>query len=221
MSLFGCYFFTSLLHEMGWPRKQGLFRRAAIDTTVADLAIDQMVNWAASLGAGRPALALQIIAEMFRDRNWDGDDAPQIDGVIKGSRESRDKVPHASPLEYVQPVRLAKHFGAVISPKRLLQNSEMLIALEQYVLEAMIWGLADPKRFAVWYADAAQRHASKLGLYQSSGLAVDAMPALGEFFDVSEQIVRNYERDVAPLPIIPAKLLSDARALGVNVNEAG
>lgn len=221
MSIFGLYFVGSLLHEMGWPRKQGLFRRLVVDTTVADLTIDQMITWAASLGAGRPALALQIIADMFRDRNWDSDDAPQIDGVIKGSRGSRDKVPHASPLEYVQPVRYAKHFGATISAKRLFTKSEMLSALEQYVLEALIWGLADPKRFAVWYADEAQRHASKLSLYQRSGLAADAMPALGEFFDACEQIVRNYEREVGPLPKIPAKLLSDARALGINVNEAG
>ncbi len=58
MSLFGFYFVTSLLREMGWPRKQGLFRRVAIDSTVADGAIDQMVNWAASLGAGRPPASL-------------------------------------------------------------------------------------------------------------------------------------------------------------------
>ena len=94
-------------------------------------------------------------------------------------------------------------------------------AWEQYVLEALIWGLADPKRFAVWYADKAQRHAAKLGLYQRSGLAVDAMPALGEFFDECEQIVRKYEREVGTLPSIPAKLLSDARALGISVNETG
>jgi hypothetical protein len=221
VSIIGFYFFTSLLHETGWPRKQGLFRRLVVDTTVVDVTIDQMITWGASLGAGRPALALQIIANMFRNRNWDGDDAPQIEVVINSCRKPRDEAPHASPQEYVQPVRYAKHFGATISAKRLLKKSEWTLAWEQYVLEALIWGLADPNRFAVWYADKAQRHASKLGLYQRSGLAVDAMPALGEFFDECEQIVRGYEREVGSLPKIPAKLLSDARALGINVNETG
>lgn len=202
MSILGFYFVTSLLREAGWPRKQGLFRRAAIDTIIADSATDQMVDWAASLGAGRPTLALQIIAEMFRDRNWDGDDAPQVAVVINGSRELWDKVPNAGPREIVQPIRLANHFGRTISPKRF-QAADMSRALEQYLLEALSWGLANPERFATWYADTAQRHASKLRFYQKCGLAVDVLPALDGFFDQSEQIVRNYERDVKPLPIIP------------------
>jgi hypothetical protein len=62
MAIFGFYFVSGLLREAGWPRKQGLFRRDVLDTTILDSAIDQMVDWAASLGAGRPALALQIVA---------------------------------------------------------------------------------------------------------------------------------------------------------------
>ena len=219
--LTGFYFFTGLLRETGWPRKQGLFKRLVVDTTVVDLIVDQMITWGASLGAGRPALSLQIIANMFRNRNWDGDDAPQIEGVINSCRKPRDEAPHASPQEYVQPVRYAVHFGATIGAKKLLEESKMRLAWEQYVLEALIWGLADPKRFAAWYADKAQSHASKLGLYQRSGLDVDAMPALDELFGESERIVRNYEREVGSLPRIPAKLLSDASALGINVNETG
>lgn len=219
MSIFGYYFVESLLREAGWPRKQGLFKGEAYDTTIADAAIDQMVDWAASLGAGRPALALQIIAEMFRDRNWDSDNAPQIDTFISGTRESWNNAPNSAPQEIVRPIRLASAFGAVISLKDF-QDARMRVALEQNVLEAVLWGLANPDRFTMWYADAAQRHESSLGLMQSSGLAVDKLPALDEFFDQSEEIVRNYERDVGPLPTIPGKLLSDARALGIKVNEA-
>ncbi len=219
MSIFGYYFVESLLCEAGWPRKQGLFKRLAYDTTIADAAIDQMVDWAASVGAGRPALALQIITEMFRDRNWDGDDAPQIDTFISGARESWDKMPNAAPREIVRSFRLASGFGAVISPKDF-QDARVRVALEQKVLEALLWGLANPDRFRMWYADARKRHESSLGLMQSSGLAVDTLRALSEFLEQSEQIVRNYERDVGPLPTIPAKLLSDARVLGIKVNEA-
>jgi len=218
VSIFGYYFVGSLLREAGWPRKQGLFKRLSYDTTIADAAIDQMVDWAASLGAGRPALALQIITEMFRDRNWDGDDAPQIDTFISGARESWDKAPNAATREIVRPFRLASAFGALISPKNF-QDARVRVALEQNVLEAVLWGLANPDQFTMWYAEAAQRHESSLGFMQSSGLAVDTLPALGEFLDQSEQIVRNYERDMGPLPTIPAKLLSDARALGIKVNE--
>ena len=56
MSIFGVYFVVSLLREAGWPRKQGVFGGETYDTTIADAAIDEMVDWAASLGSGRPML---------------------------------------------------------------------------------------------------------------------------------------------------------------------
>ncbi len=43
--IIGFHFFASLLHETGWPRKQGLFRRLVVDTTIVDLIIDQMITW--------------------------------------------------------------------------------------------------------------------------------------------------------------------------------
>lgn len=137
MSIFGYYFVGSLLREAGWPRKQGLFRGEAYDTTIADAAIDQMVDWAASLGAGRPTIALQMIAEMFRDRNWDGDDAPQIKTFIDGVRESWNGAPNAAPREIVQPMRLGSTFGSSISAKNF-QDARLRVALEQNVLEALL-----------------------------------------------------------------------------------
>ena len=44
VSIIGFYFVSSLLHETGWPRKQGLFRRLVVDTTVVDLTIDEMIT---------------------------------------------------------------------------------------------------------------------------------------------------------------------------------
>lgn len=138
MSILGFYYVGSLLREMGWPRKQGLFRTEAYDTAIVDAAIDQMVDWAASLGAGRPAVALRIIAEMFRDRDWDAQGAPDIEVFINGSRKSWDEQPKAAPREIIKPVRLAGAFGASISHKNL-QDSRLRTALEQYVLESLLW----------------------------------------------------------------------------------
>jgi dGTPase len=65
MATFGCFFVTGLLREAGWPRPQGLLRKEVIDTMILDSAIDQMIDWSAAIGAGRPRLGLQVIAEMF------------------------------------------------------------------------------------------------------------------------------------------------------------
>ena len=219
MSIFGYYFVGSLLREAGWPRKQGVLRREAYDTTIADAAIDQMVDWAASLGAGRPRIALQIIAEMFRDRDWQGEGAPQIEKFITGAGESWDQMPKEAPREIVEPIRLQSAFGMSII-LRDFQDSRLRTALEQNVLEALLWGLANPDRFAMWYAGAAQRQQSSLDVMQKAGLATGPLPPLPEFFDQSEAVVRNYEREVGTLPEIPKKLLFDSRGLGVKVADS-
>jgi hypothetical protein len=47
---------------------------------------------------------------------------------------------------------------------------------------------------------------------------VEALPDLTEFFQQSEEIVRNYEREVSSLPAIPERLLSDVREIGILFN---
>ena len=218
MSIFAYYFIGSLLRDAGWPRKQGLFRGVAYDTTIVDAAIDQMVDWAASLGAGRPSIALQMIAEMFRDRNWEGDDTPQIRTFIDGARESWKSSQKAAPRQILQPMRLGNTFGSSISAKNF-QDARLRVALEQNLLEALLWGLANPDQFVVWYTSTAEDHQSSLDFMRSSGLAVDELPVLEEWFGHCEKIVRNYEHDIGELRAIPKKLWADAHALGLNIHE--
>ena len=121
MSIFGFYFVGTLLRESGWPRKQGLFKKEVIDTNILDSTIDQMVDWAAALGAGRPGLALQIIAEMFRDRDWAGSDAPSIEHFISGMRSSNESWAASSgraPHDIIEPTKFSK-IGASMPAKAL------------------------------------------------------------------------------------------------------
>ena len=156
MSMFGYYFVELLLRDAGWPRKLILFKGEGYNTGVADAVIDQMVDWAASLGARRPALALQVIAEMSRDGDWTSD-APQIKGFIDGVRESWDRTPNAAPREIVQPIRLQGAFGISISVKNL---QDARVPLEQNVLWALLWGLANPARFRAWYESESENNES-------------------------------------------------------------
>jgi len=114
MSIFGFYFVTQLLREMGWPRKQSIFKGESYDTFVADAVIAQSVDWGAALGAGRPRLSLQMIAEMFRDR-WDTDDPPNVKMFIEKSAAQDTWSSAASPRDAVQPPQLTAHFGKIDS----------------------------------------------------------------------------------------------------------
>jgi hypothetical protein len=210
MSILGFYFVSSLLREAGWPRKQGLFKGEGFDTFIVDATIDQMVDWAAALGAGRPRLALQVIGEMFRDRDWTGDDAPHIKTFIDGVQWNNSA--NLAPHEVVQPFRVAS-LGKSMSLKDF-KDARIRGALEQQLLEALLWGLSNPDRFTTWYVFNAQHQESSLPFMRKAGLVVDALPTLPQFFQDSEQILRDYEREVSVLPPIPPRLMADAVALG-------
>jgi hypothetical protein len=52
-----------------------------------DSAIEQMIDWSASIGACRPNVALQIIASMFRDMDWNSQDALDISAEIENLKK--------------------------------------------------------------------------------------------------------------------------------------
>lgn len=213
MSIVGFYFVSGLLREAGWPRKQGILKREVIDTAVLDSAMDQMIVWSAALGAGRPKLALQIIAHITRDKDWEGEDAPNIKMIIDGSREAWDKQADAAPSAIIQPTRFAKHFGTAMALKDYSEARTGLM-IEQHCLEALLWGLANAERFRSWYVSYTEHIKQQYPLMKDAALAVDSPPELPQFLEQSEDILRGYERELSPLPPIPPKLLADARAIG-------
>lgn len=203
---------------MGWPRKRGLFRQPCIDTTILDSSVDGMIDWAASIGAGRPHLALQVIAYIFKDKDWEGSDAPKIKLLIEETRpvyqermiKSGSHAPHA----ITRVTHFAKHCGVSVKAK-WLQDVRIRNILEQEFLGGLLYGLGSPNLFESWWKDERQQFDKDLPMLQKAGVDVGtALPPLSEYYANSEQIIRNYEQEMAiQLPSIPRKLLSDAKAV--------
>jgi hypothetical protein len=218
MSIFGFYFVSSLLREAGWPKKRGFFKKQAIDTIILDGVIDQMVEWAAAIGAGRPTLALQTIAEIFRDRDWSSDSAPSIKQFIESARAEIEswRVTNASaPHDAVKLSRFARTGPTVDAT--LLTDERIRLGLEQWFLEGVLWGFANPEVFEKWYNSRFEDQSRRLPFMRQSGLVIDALPDLPQFLVNSEEFLRSYEREIGPLPAIPERLLAEARALGREV----
>lgn len=123
MSIFGFYFVTTILRQAGWPKTRGLLNsKLVVDTRIADIVIDQMVDWSAALGASRPRLALRVIAWMFHDRDWDGENAPRILDFINGAKDMWNAQGNKAPHDIVESFKLSKHFGKRIGSKDLEDN---------------------------------------------------------------------------------------------------
>ena len=215
VSIFAFYFAAQLLTEAGWPRKLGRFKGQGYDALIVDAAYAQSIDWGAGLGAGRPKLALSMIAEMFRDRDWEGDHAPNVKMVVESLREAPSAAA-ASPQEAVEPPQLAKRMSTISVEQFTDVRTGTL--MDQILLEALLWGLDNPDRFEAWYSSEVASYASKLPLYRKGGLEVDdELRSLPQLYEDSEQIVRDYERDIQPLASIPPRLLADAEQLGWRV----
>jgi len=217
-SIFGFYYVVSLLSIMGWPRRRSLFNsEAVVDSTILDLAIEQMIDWAASIGACRPELGLQTIASMFRDMDWNSGEALDISVATDNLRKQWIEGGNSNnPREAVGPAKFSEHSN-VISMKQL-KDKETKYALEVYCFESLLWGLINPDSFKTYYSTNEERQRERMPEYKKAGLAVDYIPTLDQMLKEGEEILRGYEREVRPLSLIPQKLLNDAISLGIRVN---
>ena len=183
---------------------------------MVDLIFEQSIDWGASLGAGRPYISLGMIAEMFRDRDWDGDDPPNVKVFVEGRREDEAQWgPWQSANSPQEAVPSKVQFGTGMSALNHEQFLQLKGATEPYLFNALLWGLDNPDRFEAWYGAQSADYESKLPLMRKAGLEIDdELPSLSESFENGEQVVRDYERDIGPLPSsIPARLLADAETL--------
>jgi len=217
-SIFGFYYVVGLLSHMGWPRRRGLFSsEAVVDSLILDSAIDQMTDWSASIGACRPNVALQIIASMFRDMDWNSKDALDIRAEIENLKKQWiERGNSNNPREIVKPVKFSKT-TKVITMKQL-KDKDIQHALEVYCYESLMWGLVNSDNFKNYYSTNEKRQRDQLPEYQKAGLAVDSIPTLDQILNDGEEIIRNYEKEIRPLSVVPQKLLDGAVSLGVKVN---
>lgn len=217
-SIFGFYYVIGLLSHLGWPRRRGLFSsEAVIDSLILDSAIDQMIDWSASIGACRPNIALQIIASMFRDMDWDSKEALDIGAETENLKKQWiERGNSSNPREAVKPVKFSKT-NKVVSMKQL-KHKDVQHALEIYCYESLMWGLVNSDNFKSYYSENEKRQRDQLPEYKKAGLAVDSIPTLEQILKEGEEILRNYEKEIRPLSPISQKLKEDALSLGIKVN---
>ena len=222
MAIFGLYFVRKLLEEAGWPRKQGLFGKLVIDVEILDSATNQMVDWAASIGAGRPRLALQIVAYELKDKDWEGQNPPSMKEFVKEmqgkkgwGKMSEDRSPH----EVIEPAGFSGVSRGPYMRAKELADKRIAWALEQFFMWGIFYGLSNPKPFERWYRKYLKDFDKSLPMYKRVGLDVEKPQDLEDLYSTGEDIVRRYERELMEqqLPPIPPKLLSDAKKLGVKI----
>ena len=68
---FPAFWFFGFLNHMGWPRTTGLFtRRKIVSHCVVCGAVKGLVKGAIVLGVSRPRIAIALLADLFRKKDW-------------------------------------------------------------------------------------------------------------------------------------------------------
>ena len=63
------YIWTGL-KTMGWPKPKGIFRRPHVDSLAADMVVELGLQVIVGLGAGRPEVAVALLADTFAGNPW-------------------------------------------------------------------------------------------------------------------------------------------------------
>ncbi len=218
-SIFGFYYVVGLLGHMGWPRRRSLFNSEAIvNSIVLDSTIDQMIDWASSIGACRPNLALQIITTMFRDTNWESEESLDISEEVNNLKKQwAERGNDDNPRGAVKPVKISKS-SDVMSMKQL-KHRDFQHVLEVYFYESLIWGLVNSSNFKKYFETNEKRQKNQLPTYEKADLEIDSIPSLNQIIKEGEEIVKGYEKEIRLLSPIPEKLMKDVVSLGIKVKE--
>lgn len=216
-SIFGFYYIMGLLSHMGWPRRKSFLNsEAVVDSLMLDSAVEQMIDWAASIGACRPKLALQIIATMLRETDWESKDAMNLSVEVNNMKKQwAERGNSDNPREAVKPVKFSKHSKAMTMKQ--LKDKEISHAFEVYCYESLIWGLTNSDNFKIYFSANEERQRERMPEYKKAGLAVDYIPTLDQILKEGEEILEGYGKEIRQLSPVPQKLLKDAISLGVIV----
>ncbi len=214
-SFFGYHYVQGLLAETGWPRRKSFFNsKAVIDSNVLDIAIGQMIDWGASIGACRHKLALQIIATMFRDADWN---KFGLLDMINDFEEKWEEMIGIDPIEIVNPTKFSQY--SKLTDAVILNDKKMQSAFENYFYEALLWGLNYPDIFEIYYENKREKQIERLPEYKKAGIGIDRIPTLEDDLNDAVKIIRLYEEKMQrALSPIPQRLLDDVESLGIEIN---
>ncbi len=142
MYKFPTFLLVGLLASMGQPRKGGLFGlKRVIDSTILDMALQQVVKVGVALGAGRPALGLRLSADTF-EREW----TPESTMQFLDFYDVHDLIiaePYQQPWETISPFNFSETRKTV--PWEWLNEPAIATHYFGIFVQGILWGFLHPQ----------------------------------------------------------------------------
>jgi hypothetical protein len=211
------FFLFGMLRAAKWPRQAGLLKKTlVVDPRIVDHLRVQLVEIGVALGAGRPRLAAQLLADILGNQDWDAEPFSELSTNLSSELGWSGLSASSSVLPWECMVRT--HLSAepnVSKPETLrwdwLDKTEVRVLFHVECVAGLVWGLLNPiaaiEAFRVRLAQV-ERLAPAMG---QTNLNIDTKSLAmtpEAWFQQSEDMVHAYQEECRLLPAVPAALAS-------------
>lgn len=211
--VFAQYVLLQLLRSFGWPRKADLLgHNAIVEATVVDVCVHLLIQIGVSLGTGRPALAVRLLADTFQQRDWSGHSATELLDSLDPNQRVVDNR-NQQPYEAIAPTSLAD-LGRKEIPWEWLGDPRLAIHFTGAFGQALIWGLLHPKEAENALNEQRFNYEQHAPFWQAAGSKISSQytwTTNEDFYKNCEEMVESFVSERRPLVNTPKELLSEPR----------
>ena len=184
---------------MSWPRRTGLRRTEVVSGLALQSALEQMVQAAITLGAGRPYIAAQMLTKSLPRTNMN---KKHVDEFIAELDHHRRIITSRKPPWAVLAGGLVPDISANLRWEDLGWNT-IQNPWTSAMNRGLVWGLLHHEAACQAFEDETKTYRAGSADAIRSGLAIPAaspFPTLDSRFEHVEGIVRSFERRFGRLP---------------------
>lgn len=206
------FFVNGMLRAENWPREIGRFKKKwVVDAQIVDSMCFQLAQLGVTLGATRPRLALQLLADIFRTRDWEKKPLSAL--LVDLDPSARiSAAPAQKPWHSIVTLRLAEYgasMGEQLIPWELLAHENYRAELSISCAAGLVWGLIHPSEATEAIDRESARLNQDLPRWKQAGLAVDPgyeVPNVWQAGINAEDMLTSYQVECRPLIPLPSAL---------------
>jgi hypothetical protein len=220
---FVLYHLVGMLKAMGWPRKLGLplLRKEVVDGFIVRMAIQEMAEFAVVLGAKQPAVAIRLLADMFRHRDYIQQPAAELWAMLDATKTviSHPEVGPAEAIARFIGDSSGKDYGAILGkapsqnflPWNFIAGEAISFASEMPFAMALVWGIEHPQEALAACEAKHKEYSDRLPEMLAAGLKLDppyTCPTSDDMCVAIQDVIASFQKEVRPLCAVPPELLA-------------
>ena len=208
MSRFLDWYILTGLNAMGWPKPKGIFRRPHVDSLVADMVVELGLQVIVGLGAGRPEVAVALLADTFAGNPWTEESTTDLIRRLGNAEDIVENHPEVAPWKALWLEHRFAHFATDWRWSALFDDRVGIVRASA-ASHAAYWGLTNEHLMqAIFEREKLNYERNTLEANQYSLGVSNTFPfeSLEQFYESCDNFVHAFNLALPPFGSIPARL---------------